>query len=664
MSNFSIAEYTSASQIISFENWTTRPLKWKTHKHRKVPSFMGDRVDMPLEESLRYIKSRQANALFGYHKDYVVVDFDDYNILKDCKEKGLLPTPLLRVKTYKGEHWYYKQDGSIKRAISQRTLYGIDIRTGLTGNNIVLPGSWHPLGNESYSIIHEGLGGCDLLTSEHINLLRAHYKGRTKSYEKGSRNNTLNERVYRAALVNDHEAIEKERQKAIGSGLSEQEVDATIESAMSGAHKYSQDTIYVKHFGYDEFAKFLEIMDLGMRYDELSTDIQIADLSKQEKEWKPITRHVDDLLLTEVSNKFVTGISSARPVSLDPGLWRRFKNAYVASRMVNPFLEWLEGLPKWDGNKRIAEVFNTPMFTTANKTTYEWNKRVGELLIHGIVMRQLEPGCQFDYVPVLIGPQGCGKTQWVRNITNGEYFTESIDFRDSNADFVRSLMGCVVGEVSETLAAGRMDVARTKKLISRRIDHYRFLYSDSPQPLPRRCIMVATHNGGYHGALPPDDSGYRRWLPIFCQNVLIEGSSLRDWNLEWWAENREQVFAEALHDCKEGVELFLNEPMSRIQEQLCRQVVYQCNPELDSFIIKLIDKVLKIDPQPIITKPGISGFTISQLINMANEDAVNNGMTSSKWSMGHKAIAVRLQAIGYERVDSPNKNRAILWYLA
>ena len=76
----------------------------------------------------------------------------------------------------------------------------------------------------------------------------------------------------------------------------------------------------------------------------------------------------------------------------------------------DPYLVWLNELPAWDGVKRIDGLWVSQL----GMPDKELNRQAGRRFMVGMVRRAFEPGCVHDWVPVLVGPQGLGKTSIVK----------------------------------------------------------------------------------------------------------------------------------------------------------------------------------------------------------------------------------------------------------
>ena len=86
----------------------------------------------------------------------------------------------------------------------------------------------------------------------------------------------------------------------------------------------------------------------------------------------------------------------------------------------HPIKEYLES-HTWDGVKRVESFFID--YLGANDTPYI--REVTRKWFAAAVTRIYEPGCKFDYMPVLVGAQGVGKSSTIAKIARG-WFSDSL----------------------------------------------------------------------------------------------------------------------------------------------------------------------------------------------------------------------------------------------
>ena len=180
-------------------------------------------------------------------------------------------------------------------------------------------------------------------------------------------------------------------------------------------------------------------------------------------------------------------------------------------RPMNPIKQMLEEAHNnWDGNKHVEDLL--PMLTGAKKT--EYNTAVMRLFMLGAVSRIYHPGCKFDYMLVLVGPQGKYKSTLFRFLAvNDKWFNDNFNSLDGDKAFEK-LRGMWIVEVAELQAMKRAkDVESIKAFITSRDDIYRAPYSRRTEHHPRTCVLAGTSNPV---SFLTDRTGNRRFLPVNC----------------------------------------------------------------------------------------------------------------------------------------------------
>ena len=223
------------------------------------------------------------------------------------------------------------------------------------------------------------------------------------------------------------------------------------------------------------------------------------------------------------------------------------------SRIKSEPQEWLNSLV-WDNVPRIEEFFIRAMKSKDN----DYTRSVGKNFFIAQAARVMNPGCKFDNMIVLDGPQGIYKSTSL-DILGGKWFTEAPSNLD-NKDFEQSLIGRMIVEFGELDQFRKAEDTLIKKKLSCRVDSYRPSYGRTTMDFPRTCIFVATTNDDKYLS---DPTGSRRFWPIhveFCDTEYIK-------------EFRDQFYAEAVHLFKAGVD-FHNVPESISEEHELRRKIH------------------------------------------------------------------------------------------
>ena len=210
---------------------------------------------------------------------------------------------------------------------------------------------------------------------------------------------------------------------------------------------------------------------------------------------------------------------------------------------VKDYLKGLKG--KWDGIPRLDTLFIE--YLGAKDTAY--NRAVTRKAFTAAVARAMTPGCKYDNMVILAGPQGIGKSTLLDKMSHG-WFNDSIrTFEGKEASEL--LQGVWLVEVSELDAFRRTDVSRIKQFLSLRADRFRAAYGRNVKELPRTCIFFGTTNTTEY---LQDTTGNRRFWPIDTGEQRHTKNVWRDLT----EEEIDQVWAEAYARWQAGEPLYLS----------------------------------------------------------------------------------------------------------
>ena len=207
----------------------------------------------------------------------------------------------------------------------------------------------------------------------------------------------------------------------------------------------------------------------------------------------------------------------------------------------NPVREWLESL-EWDGVERVETLLSVFLGADPN----EYNAAVMRTFMAGACARACEPGVKFDYMPVLHGSQGLGKSMFLRRLgTRSDWYCDNFNTLDGDAA-AEKLRGMWIIEMAELLATKRSkDVEGIKAFITSTVDTIRPKYARETEQRPRTCVFAGTTN---NATFLSDATGNRRFLPVAC-GVYEPAMSLFD---EAAPAYFEQAWAEAYSRWKTG----------------------------------------------------------------------------------------------------------------
>jgi putative DNA primase/helicase len=226
----------------------------------------------------------------------------------------------------------------------------------------------------------------------------------------------------------------------------------------------------------------------------------------------------------------------------------------VDDRSYHPIREYLASLPPWDGVPRAETLLIDYLGADDNAYT----RAVTRKTLCGAVARVQHPGVKFDYIPVLNGPQGIGKSTLIAKI-GGEWYSDSVSLTDMNdKTAAEKLQGYWVLEIGELAGMKKADIDKVKAFISRQDDKYRASFGRRVTPHPRQCIFFGTTNS-QNGYLR-DITGNRRFWTVKTPGT----GRLKPWQLA--KEDVQQIWAEALVLVERGEKLYLDSDLEALSQ--------------------------------------------------------------------------------------------------
>ena len=198
-------------------------------------------------------------------------------------------------------------------------------------------------------------------------------------------------------------------------------------------------------------------------------------------------------------------------------------------REFHPVIEYLERL-EWDGKERVDGL----LVDYFNCEDNPYTREVMRCWLVAAVTRVYEPGYKFDYVPVLGGAQGIGKSTFVRELAKRRWYNDLSTFEPKMA--VEETNGRWLVEINEMGATNRHDLEQQKAFLSGQSTTVRMAYARHPVEFHRQCVFIGTTNRIEY---LKDSTGNRRWWPIECQlryGETIDFQRLRSEVDQIWAE--------------------------------------------------------------------------------------------------------------------------------
>ena len=207
----------------------------------------------------------------------------------------------------------------------------------------------------------------------------------------------------------------------------------------------------------------------------------------------------------------------------------------------DPLIDYLNSL-KWDGMPRL-ETWLTDTCKVEDNIYHRW---ISKLTLVSAVARAYVPGTKFDHVIILAGDQSLMKSNLIETLA-GEWFVV-LTLNEKDRDSIQKMQGAWIIELAEGMPFKKKDLDELKMFITSRKNKERFAYKEIMETYDRRSIFIMTINPQPSGYLA-DPTGNRRFLPIRLEH---------DIDIEYIKRNRDQLFAEAIIEYKNGFRIYID----------------------------------------------------------------------------------------------------------
>ena len=224
--------------------------------------------------------------------------------------------------------------------------------------------------------------------------------------------------------------------------------------------------------------------------------------------------------------------------------------------VYNPIKEYLENLPKWDGQNQVAELFGRIPGLTSEQLNWcsIWLRSA---VAHWLQMDMLHGN---EAVPILIGQQGCGKSTFaVRLLPEKlrQYFLDHINF-GNKFDSEMALTHNLFVNIDELANMGASQQGKLKQTLSKVRVNGRPIFGKSQDDRLRFASFLATTNDEHPLC---DPTGSRRYICLHIPaGEYIDNSSVI---------NYDQLYAQVMYElCHQQTPYwFTNDEVARIQQK-------------------------------------------------------------------------------------------------
>lgn len=215
----------------------------------------------------------------------------------------------------------------------------------------------------------------------------------------------------------------------------------------------------------------------------------------------------------------------------------------------HPIIDYLNS-NTWDKVSRV----DTLMIDYLGAEDCEYTRSITRKMLVAAVSRVFNPGIKFDYMLVLVGRQGIGKS-YIINLLGREWYSDSLNTVYGKEAY-EQLQNAWILEMAELSATKKADAEAIKHFISKTEDSYRQAYGRRVDTFKRQCVFFGTTN---ENEFLKDRTGNRRYWPLMVGVNKPLKSLFKDLN----KNEINQIWAEALYLYKCGEKLILEGEVER-----------------------------------------------------------------------------------------------------
>lgn len=238
----------------------------------------------------------------------------------------------------------------------------------------------------------------------------------------------------------------------------------------------------------------------------------------------------------------VYGITSS--LKIDDAMALEFERNHF-----HPILDYLNDL-KWDGIQRVDKLLIDYMGADDNIYSRE---AIRKMLV-GAVARVMNPGVKFDLVLMLVGPQGSGKSTFIKKLGKSWFSDTFLTVQGKEA--LEQIQGAWLIEIAELSGLRKAEVESVKHFISKSEDSFRPAYARTSEIYPRQCVFFGTTNDS---EFLRDPTGNRRFMPV----DVVPNNAKKDVFMEL-DDEIDQIWAEAVVLYKSKEKLYLSHEAEKI----------------------------------------------------------------------------------------------------
>jgi len=260
-----------------------------------------------------------------------------------------------------------------------------------------------------------------------------------------------------------------------------------------------------------------------------------------------------------IANVAIENINSLAAINDMPiGQVPKYVGVIASQDPINPVANWITSKP-WDGRDRLPDICNTLTIQEGYPAEFKVTLMTN-WLISAVAAATLPSGFHNRGVLTLQGPQGIGKTSWVRSLIPDSILRDNViltghHLDPSNRDSVTTAIKHWIVEIGELDSSFKKDIARLKGFVTQGTDKMRRPYDRTDSEYQRRTIFCATVNEV--NFLIDKTGNTRFWvIPVVSidyshgidmQQVFAQLKHELEAGASWWLTPEEDVQLEALN---------------------------------------------------------------------------------------------------------------------
>ena len=211
----------------------------------------------------------------------------------------------------------------------------------------------------------------------------------------------------------------------------------------------------------------------------------------------------------------------------------------------NAFDPVLDYLNECQGKRDKADRLDTWVIDYLGCTDTPLNRAIGRITLIAAVRRARQPGCKFDNIIVLEGPEGTEKSTAIRVLAGDDNFSDQSILGAGDREVQEQLEGVWLHELADLAGMRKAEVERIKAYASRQVDRARRAYGHVREDIPRRSIEFGTTNDDRY---LQSQTGNRRFWSLDTGRIDIKSLT----------QDRDQLWAEAATYEAAGESITLN----------------------------------------------------------------------------------------------------------